>query len=180
MNIRNPPTVRLFPKQAAYNAFDLLAYANLEFGDDVPPLPLPPMLMLHRIIDINEVGGKDGKGCAVAEYDVRPDDFYFKYHFKNNPLMPGVYGLDSVLQLAGFMLAWTGPRGDGMAVGVDGVKFRNKITPDSATIRIGVEVKQIRPGKTSIIRASGWVRDSTKLISEMDEVVVGVVARKAA
>jgi 3-hydroxyacyl-[acyl-carrier protein] dehydratase/trans-2-decenoyl-[acyl-carrier protein] isomerase len=180
MDIFYPDVVPKFPKKNSYAFPEILAFANREFGDDLPPLPLPPWLMLHRVVTMSESGGKFDLGAAVAEYDVRPTDSYFASHFKGNPLMPGVLGVDAVQQLAGFMLVWSGARGDGMAFGVDGVKFRGKVTPNSGTIRIGIEVKQIKLAKISTIRASGWVEADGKAIYTIDEATVGVVARKAA
>ena len=93
--------------------------------------------------------------------------------------MPGCLGIDALQQLAGFVLPWMGARGDGMAMGVDGVKFRGKVTPDSGTLHIGVDVKQARLSpKISTIKASGWLRADGKDIYTIDEIVVGVASRQ--
>ncbi|MGO7785750.1 hypothetical protein ACC717_37850, partial [Rhizobium ruizarguesonis] len=39
-----------------------------------------------------------------AEYDVRPDYWYFPCHFEGNPIMPGFLGLDGMWQLTCFLL----------------------------------------------------------------------------
>lgn len=73
MNIHEPNVATTFPIKSTYNYDELLAFANREFGDDLPPLPLPPWLMLHRILDIQKHGGEFKMGYAIAEYDVTPD-----------------------------------------------------------------------------------------------------------
>jgi len=171
---------KIFVQKSSYTYAELLAYGNREYGDDLPPLPLPPWLMLYRIIDINKTGGEHGLGYAVAEYDVNPADPYFACHFKRNPLMPGALGIDGPQQLTGFALAWTGPRGDGMAMGLDGVRYRGKVTPDSGIIRIGIDVIQIKRARISTIRASGWVEAGGKRVYTMDEIMIGIVARTTA
>ena len=40
------------------------------FGDGNAQLPLPPMLMFDRIINISKDGGEFGKGEVVAEFDI--------------------------------------------------------------------------------------------------------------
>ena len=80
----------------AYGRDQLLACGRGElFGPGNAQLPLPPMLMVHRITDISETGGAFDKGYIRAEYDVKPDDWYFPCHFQGNPIMPGCLGLEA-------------------------------------------------------------------------------------
>jgi beta-hydroxyacyl-ACP dehydratase FabA len=82
----------------------LLACARGElFGPGNAQLPLPPMLMVHRITEISETGGSFDKGYIRAEFDVKPDDWYFPCHFIGNPIMPGCLGLDGMWQLTGLL-----------------------------------------------------------------------------
>ena len=74
------------------------------FGKGNPQLPMPPMLMMDRISEISSEGGSEGKGHVIAEYDIRPDLWFFECHFINDPVMPGCLGLDALWQLTGFNL----------------------------------------------------------------------------
>ena len=47
------------------------------FGHGNPQLPAPPMLMMDRVTDISADGGSAGKGHVVAEFDIRPDLWFF-------------------------------------------------------------------------------------------------------
>ena len=49
----------------------------------------------------------------VAELDIKPDLWFFKCHFKDDPVMPGCLGLDAMWQLLGFYLGWLGQPGKG-------------------------------------------------------------------
>ena len=67
-------------------------------------LPLPPMLMVDRIVEIRARAAQRGR--IVAERDVRLDDWFFQCHFLGDPVQPGCLGVDAVWQLLGFFCAW--------------------------------------------------------------------------
>ena len=66
------------------------------------------MLMVDRILEINDSGGKFKKGKILAELDINDEMWFFNCHFKNDPVMPGCLGLDGLWQLVGFFLTWSG------------------------------------------------------------------------
>ena len=53
------------------------------------------MLMFDRITEISETGGAFDKGFIRAEFDIKPDLWFFACHFIGNPVMPGCLGLDA-------------------------------------------------------------------------------------
>ena len=81
------------------------------------------MLMFDRITDVSEEGGEFGKGYVRAEFDIKPDLWFFACHFIGNPVMPGCLGLDALWQMTGFFLGWLGLPGKGMALSTGEVKF---------------------------------------------------------
>ena len=61
-------------KKSSYSYDDLLASGRGElFGNDGPQLPAPTMLMMDRIIEMNEEKGAFGKGYIEAELDITPN-----------------------------------------------------------------------------------------------------------
>ena len=56
------------------------------FGAGNAQLPLPPMLMFDRITSIGQEGGAHGKGHVLAEFDIRPDLWFFPCHFQGDPV----------------------------------------------------------------------------------------------
>lgn len=131
-------------KQSSYSYQDIIAHGNGELpGQDMSRLPLPPMLMFDRIVEINADGGSHGKGQVIAELDVTPDLWFFECHFKGDPVMPGCLGLDAVWQLVGFYLSWLGMPGKGRALGVGEVKFTGQVEPDAKLVRYEVEMKRV-------------------------------------
>jgi len=66
------------------------------------------MLMFDRITHVSADGGAHGKGRIVAEFDIKPDLWFFACHFQGDPVMPGCLGLDALWQLTGFFLGLAG------------------------------------------------------------------------
>ena len=82
--------------KSSYDYEELLACARGEmFGPGNAQLPYPPMLMFDRITEISETGGAYDKGFIRAEFDIKPDLWFFACHFIGNPIMPGCLGLDA-------------------------------------------------------------------------------------
>ncbi|MGD8567079.1 MAG: 3-hydroxyacyl-[acyl-carrier-protein] dehydratase FabA [Gammaproteobacteria bacterium] len=131
-------------KKSSYDRDDLLrcGYGEL-FGAGNAQLPLPPMLMFDRIVNINEDGGKFSKGEIVAELDVTPDLWFFECHFHGDSVMPGCLGVDAMWQLVGFYLGWMGGPGRGRALGAGEVKFTGQVTPKNKLVRYRVNMKRV-------------------------------------
>ncbi|MCZ6605771.1 MAG: bifunctional 3-hydroxydecanoyl-ACP dehydratase/trans-2-decenoyl-ACP isomerase [Alphaproteobacteria bacterium] len=129
------------------NAFtyeDLLNCAHGElFGQGNARLPLPPMLMFDRIVKIVKDGGDHGAGQMIAEFDIKPDLWFFKCHFEQDPVMPGCLGLDALWQMLGFFLGWLGLPGPGRALSVGEVKFSGEVVPSGKLLRYHLNVKRV-------------------------------------
>jgi 3-hydroxyacyl-[acyl-carrier protein] dehydratase/trans-2-decenoyl-[acyl-carrier protein] isomerase len=111
-------------------------------GPNSPKLPVNNMLMVDRIIRINENGGAFGKGEIVAELDINPKLWFFDCHFIGDPVMPGCLGLDAMWQLVGFYLGWEGAQGKGRALGVGEVKFTGQVLPDAKKVTYKLNIKR--------------------------------------
>lgn len=131
-------------RKSSYERHDLLECAHGRlFGPGNARLPLPPMLMVDRISNISAEGGAHGKGYIEAEFDIRPDLWFFPCHFESDPVMPGCLGVDAMWQLSGFYLGWMGGKGRGRALGVGEVKFSAIVTPAAKKVTYKIDYKRV-------------------------------------
>ena len=145
------------------------------FGSGNAKLPLPPMLMFDRIIEINDNKGVFKKGSLKAELDIKKDLWFFDCHFKEDPVMPGCLGLDAMWQLVGFYLGWIGNPGKGRALGVGTVKFTGEVLQEVKLVRYEIDIKKIMsPGGTTVGLANGIVLADNKKIYSAESLKVGL------
>jgi 3-hydroxyacyl-[acyl-carrier protein] dehydratase/trans-2-decenoyl-[acyl-carrier protein] isomerase len=159
--------------QFLYN--DLLACGRGElFGPGNAQLPLPPMLMFDRITHVSETGGEHGKGQITAEFDIRPDLWFFPCHFQGDPVMPGCLGVDALWQLLGFFLGWLGAPGRGRALGVGEVKFTGMVTPAVKKVEYVVNLKRVILRKLNLGIADGLLKADGETIYTASDLRVGL------
>jgi 3-hydroxyacyl-[acyl-carrier protein] dehydratase/trans-2-decenoyl-[acyl-carrier protein] isomerase len=162
-------------RQSHFGYEELLACGRGElFGPGNAQLPLPPMLMFDRVAEITETGGAHGKGGVRAEFDIKPELWFFNCHFKGDPVMPGCLGLDALWQLTGFFLGWLGLQGRGRALGVGEVKFREQILPSVRKVVYGVDIKRVFKGKLILAVADGWLEADGLRIYDVANLRVGL------
>lgn len=162
-------------RKASFDLQALLACARGElFGPGNAKLPMPPLLMFDRISYICDAGGIFGKGQIIAELDIQPDLWFFKSHFKDDPVMPGCLGLDAMWQLAGFFLGWLGGLGKGRALGVGEVKFTDMVLPTAKVVSYVIDFKRVIMRKLVVGIADGVVKVDGKTIYEAKDLRVGL------
>ncbi|MBI2399315.1 MAG: acyltransferase domain-containing protein [Xanthomonadales bacterium] len=66
------------------------------------------MLLLDRVTALEPDGGPWQRGYLRAELDIRPDQWFFDGHFKNDPCMPGTLMFEACLQAMAIQLAALG------------------------------------------------------------------------
>jgi len=163
-------------RKSSFSKKDLLEIAKGQFRDkSIGKLPLPPMLMIDRIIEISEVGGDYEKGYIKAEMDISDNNWFFECHFKNDPVMPGCLGLDGFWQLVGFYLGWLGNPGRGRALGVNSVKFTGEVLKNVKMATYIIDMKRILVKEgTTVGLANGILLADGKKIYSAESLKVGL------
>lgn len=164
-----------FSPKGSYSRDDLIACGQGDlFGPGNAKLPAPPMLMFDRITKITTEGGAYGKGELVAEFDIKPDLWFFECHFIGDPVMPGCLGLDALWQLLGFYLGWTGAQGSGRALGLGELKFTGQILPETKLVTYRLDIKRVINRSLVLGIADGQVIADGKVIYEAKDLRVGL------
>ncbi|MET0027373.1 MAG: 3-hydroxyacyl-[acyl-carrier-protein] dehydratase FabA [Candidatus Thiodiazotropha sp.] len=159
----------------SFNRDELLRCGRGEmFGPGNAQLPTPNMLMLDRVVKINDEGGSNGKGEILAELDINPDLWFFDCHFPGDPVMPGCLGLDAMWQLVGFFLAWIGNPGHGRALGVGEVKFTGQVLPTAKLVTYHIDIKRVITRKLVLGVADGVMKVDGREIYSAKDLRVGL------
>ena len=158
-----------FKPKSSYNREEILGCSRGElFGEGNAKLPAPNMLMIDRIVEINNDGGKHGLGQIIAEIDITPDLWFFDCHFEGDPVMPGCLGLDALWQLTGFFLGWSGTSGAGRALGVGNVKFTGQVKPSAKIVSYKVNIKRVMRRQIALAFADGQMLVDGELAYESE------------
>ena len=94
-----------------------------------------PFLMIDQVIE-----ARAGES-AVGVKRVTPEEYYFKGHFPQRPVMPGVLIIEAMAQTAAVLVVHTlGPDSEGKLVyfmSVDNARFRRPVLPgDVLAVRV--------------------------------------------
>ena len=135
----------IFEPKSIYTKEDLINCSNGELFTKIGDgrLPSDEMLMFDEISNIDCTGGEYKKGVIDAKLKIHPDLWFFKCHFKTDPVMPGCLGLDAMWQLLGFYLLWSGLPGIGRALGAEKVKFFGQVLPSAKEVRYKMDINSL-------------------------------------
>lgn len=97
-----------------------------------------PFLLVDTILELDEVR-------AVGEWHLTGDEYFFKGHFPDYPVLPGVLMVESLAQV-GAVIILNKEENRGKIVlfaGIDGIRFKRQVKPGE-TLRLEVEMTKAR------------------------------------
>jgi beta-hydroxyacyl-ACP dehydratase FabZ len=108
-----------------------------------------PLLLVDKVVEF------DRKEWIVGIKNLTATEPFFQGHFPDNPIMPGVYQLEAMAQVAGILVnTLSGAEGEvSFFLAVDKARFRKVLRPGD-TMRI--EVKLLR-ARAQMFRLEGKV-----------------------
>jgi len=107
----------------------------------------PPMLMIDAVLDV-------GESHVVARRLFRADEEYFRGHFPDRPVVPGVLLIEAMAQSLAYWALSRNNVAEGIFLtGIERARFRKPVSPGDA-IEIRVDVEGMRLG---VLRAKAQV-----------------------
>ncbi|MSQ52006.1 MAG: hypothetical protein EXR28_08970 [Betaproteobacteria bacterium] len=141
------------------------------------PFPGDQLRMIDKIACWIPDGGPKKLGFIRATRRVIPDEWFFKAHFFQDPVVPGSLGLESFLQLLKFMAAerWGAPEGAHCeAVAMDQKHewtYRGQIIPTDSEVTVEALVTAIDEHQR-LLRADGYLSVDGRVIYAMKDFAV--------
>ena len=125
-----------------------------------PPFPEKKLRMVDRIDLFAPDGGPKALGFIRGSKKVNPDEWFFKAHFYQDPVMPGSLGVEAFIQLLKFAAAerW-GASPETMFEGMNEKHqwlYRGQVVPTDQTVTVEAVVTEVID-KARSIRADGFL-----------------------
>ena len=125
-------------------------------------------LLPHRkpFLFVDEIISADEKG-SVSEHTFTEDEFFFKGHFPEYPVVPGVILCETMAQAGGAALSFQKKVPEGSLfffASLDKVKFRNQVRPGD---KVRMEITNLRVS-THMIKQAGKAYVGDTLCAEAE------------
>ena len=120
-----------------------------------------PFLLIDEVIELDA-----GKKCVALTY-IKEDDFWFKGHFPEYPVTPGVLMLEMLAQTGGVCAASL-PENQGkigLFAKIDNAKFRRPVVPGDV-LTLSAEVIKMKFG-VCVCKAVASVGDEVAVTAEL-------------
>jgi acyl transferase domain-containing protein/3-hydroxymyristoyl/3-hydroxydecanoyl-(acyl carrier protein) dehydratase len=142
----------------------------LDFPQEAP-FPDGRLRMLDRITSWIPDGGPKGLGYIRATRRVSPDEWFFKAHFHQDPVVPGSLGLESFLQLLRFIAAerWGNGLCETVATGERHEWiYRGQVIPADREVTVEAFVTEVDEAGR-MLRADGYLSVDGRVIYGMKD-----------
>jgi len=115
----------------------------------------PPFLFVDEVMEISDKR-------ILAKRNIRCDEYFFKGHFPEEPIMPGVLMVEAIAQAGGIMLLRKHKTAIPLFMAIEKARFRKIVKPGD-TLILEVELIQER-GK--VVKIAGTARVGDELACE--------------
>ena len=161
------------PARYQPNPAELARGRNMDFPGHAP-FPGGRLRMLDRITCWLPDGGPKGLGYLRATRHVSPDEWFFKAHFHQDPVVPGSLGLESFLQLLRFIATerWGSAGGREFETVATNERhewiYRGQVIPADREVTIEAIVTSVDDSQ-GLLRADGYLSVDGRVIYGMKD-----------
>ncbi|NJP04328.1 MAG: PfaB family protein [Chloroflexaceae bacterium] len=127
--------------------------------------------------------GRYGQGYLYATRDIKPDDWFYTYHFFEDPVMPGSLGVEAIIQAMQLFALYTdagrhfkSPRFEPLPDHTVTWRYRGQVPQESVTCHMEIHLKRVEyhPNRVILVgQASFW--RGTLRIYEIEQVALQIV-----
>jgi len=120
-----------------------------------------PFLLVDKIVELSDKH-------VVGIKNVTHDEYFFKGHFPNNPVMPGVLQLEALAQAGGILalsLVDKSVKWDTYFMKIDNAKFKNMVVPGDTII---LKMELVAPIRRGVCQMRGTAYVGNRIVSEGD------------
>ncbi|MBW2999886.1 type I polyketide synthase, partial [Candidatus Woesearchaeota archaeon] len=136
------------------------------------PFPDDMLRMIDNVDLFVPDGGPHGLGFIRGSMKVKPEAWFFKAHFYQDPVIPGSLGLESMLQLMKFVAfeKWGAQKDQSMLTIIPGMKhewiYRGQVIPKDNQVIVDAWVTSI-DDDNKVMFADGFLTVDGRIIYEM-------------
>ncbi|CAM2785578.1 beta-ketoacyl synthase N-terminal-like domain-containing protein [Shewanella amazonensis] len=132
-------------------------------------------------VDIVRAGGKAGLGYVYGERNIDPSDWFFRFHFHQDPVMPGSLGVEAIIELlssfaldSGLGNEFANPRFNHCLSRVKW-KYRGQISPLNKQMSLELHVTAIeRETGRVTLKADAWLAKDGLRIYEISDLALAI------
>jgi acyl transferase domain-containing protein/3-hydroxymyristoyl/3-hydroxydecanoyl-(acyl carrier protein) dehydratase len=145
------------------------------------PLTLPSgkLRLLDRVTALEPVGGDEGLGRIVGEYDVHPDDWFLTCHFVDDNVMPGTLMYECCMHVLRVLLlrrGWVAESGESAFEPIIGVRSRlrcrGQVLPDTKVVGYEILVRRYVEGPEPAVICDARMYADGKWIVDIGDMAV--------
>ncbi|MBN8703147.1 MAG: bifunctional UDP-3-O-[3-hydroxymyristoyl] N-acetylglucosamine deacetylase/3-hydroxyacyl-ACP dehydratase [Bacteroidetes bacterium] len=141
---------------------DLSAEPLFNINDIIKILPhRQPFLLIDKIMELSE-------SHVIGVKNVTMNEEFFKGHFPDNPVMPGVLLIEAMAQTGGILVLKTVPDPENYLtyfMKIDGVKFKQKVLPGDTVV---FKLDLLTPIRRGICHMKGVAYVGSKAVMEAE------------
>ena len=149
---------------------------SFPYPEGVYPFPDRMLCMIDRIELFVPDGGPHGLGYIQGTMEVKPDSWFFKAHFFQDPVIPGSLGIESFLQVLRVAAAdiWGAERISGrpMVTPTEGYRhewvYRGQVLPADSKVTVDAWITSI-DALHGVMRADGYLSVDGRIIYNMKD-----------
>ena len=121
-----------------------------------------PFLFVDEVVEVSDTK-------IIAKKHIREDEYFFKGHFPDEPIMPGVLMVEALAQTGGVMILRKKKGVIPLFLGIDKVRFKRIVRPGDT---LTMEVELLRD-RGDIVKISGIARVGDEIACQA-EIMAGI------